>query len=94
MWQQSGSRGRNTKRLLIDLSPFSQLVLAMMSRKTTIILVQVRSRTVVLERAREGLGRDLDNLSEEARLLQEAREELARCLTYHLVDNCNLNQND
>ena len=66
----------------------------MMSRKTTIIHVQVRSRTVVLERAREGLGRDLDNLSEEARLLQEAREELARCFTNHLVDNCNLNQND
>jgi len=41
-------------------------------------LREVRSRTVVLERAREGLGRDLDNLSEEARLLQEAREELAR----------------
>ena len=34
---------------------------------------------MVLERAREGLGRDLDNLSEEARLLREAREELARC---------------
>ena len=66
----------------------------MTSRKTTILHVQVRSRTVVLERAREGLGRDLDNLSEEARLLQEAREELARCFTNHLVDNCNLNQND
>ena len=34
----------------------------------------------MLERAREGLGRDLENLSEEARLLREAREELARCL--------------
>ena len=90
MWQQSGSRGRNTKWLLIDLSLLSQLVLAMMSRKTTILHVQVRSRTVVLERAREGLGRDLDNLSEEARLLQEAREELARCFTNHLVDNWNL----
>ena len=33
---------------------------------------------MVLERAREGLGRDLDNLSEEARLLREARDELAR----------------
>ena len=34
----------------------------------------------MLERAREGLGRDLENLSEEARLLREAREELSRCL--------------
>ena len=39
---------------------------------------------MVLERAREGLGRDLDNLSEEARLLREAREELARCLMLSL----------
>ena len=54
----------------------------------------MRSRTVVLERAREGLGRDLDNLSEEARLLQEAREELARYFTNHLVGNCNLNPID
>ena len=69
-------------------------MLAMMSTKTTIVHVQVRSRTVVLERAREGLGRDLDNLSEEARLLQEAREELARYFTNHLVDNCNLNPID
>ena len=66
----------------------------MSTKKTTIVHVQVRSRTVVLERAREGLGRDLDNLSEEARLLQEAREELARCFTNHLVDNCNLNPID
>ena len=66
----------------------------MSTRKTTIVHVQVRSRTVVLERAREGLGRDLDNLSEEARLLQEAREELARCFTNHLVGNCNLNPID
>ena len=41
---------------------------------------------MVLERAREGLGRDLDNLSEEARLLREAREELARCLHSFQVD--------
>ena len=40
----------------------------------------------MLERAREGLGRDLDNLSEEARLLREAREELARCLHSFQVD--------
>ena len=49
-----------------------------MSGRVTVVRVKVRSRTVVLERAREGLGRDLDNLSEEARLLREARDELAR----------------
>lgn len=41
-------------------------------------LREVRSRSTVLERAREGLGRDLAGLQDEARLLGEAREETLR----------------
>ena len=69
-----------------SLAPPTTLLLShpmpvLMSGRQVTVCVKVRSRTVVLERAREGLGRDLDNLSEEARLLREAREELARCLS-------------
>ena len=42
------------------------------------LLREVRSRSTVLERARQGLGRDLESLGEEGRLLEDAREELVR----------------
>ena len=49
---------------------------------------------MVLERAREGLGRDLDNLSEESRLLREAREELARYLASSPFKSASANANE